>query len=421
MIKIIDSLMGSGKTTAMIDYTKNHPEERQIFITERLDEVERIVNQCDHFYEPRITIDNAGMDVSKTNGALKLLHSGHNIATTHQLFNRFTQDMLDLIEEKKYVLIMDESIGLVSQIMIHGADMILLSKEHETIKVHPSGRIEWLDREYPDKGAAFSYLKTLSDMNELYTFNKIKLFRLLGVRSLSVFKDVWIMTYLFERQPMRYYLDAYKMKYEIWHAKDCKLYQGKSTEKYHIPINLFQKDKFNGEGLGYDRYIFSANWYSNNNNRKKVKNMLREYISYYCGSGSGDCIWTVFKRYKKDVQGKGYARGFIPLNARGTNIYGDRHNVAYVVNRFMNADVAACYRSLGIDFDNNWFALCEMLQFLWRSAIRNGEAVNVWIPSKRMRDYFVEWYNSVSDTPMKYEEPLLYSVYDEDDFERFEN
>lgn len=414
MIYVIDSIMGSGKTTAMIKQMNEHPEKRWLFITGRLDEVARITNECKGFCQPKIVTDVDGMDRSKINGVKRLLKKGLNISTTHQLFSRFTTDLIDMLTEKDYTLVMDETIDLLQQVNLHDADLSLL--EDGTIKIHSSGRVEWLMMEQPDKGVTFSHIKTLCDNNELQINSKKMLFRLMSKRTFAAFKDAYIMTYLFERQPMRYYFDAYNVKYTMMYADETGIHPGKDKRKYSLNINLFQNSKFNGEGLSYKKYALSMNWQRNEQNLEAVKKMLKLYIRYYCGSGSNDCLWTIFKRYKKQMQGDGQTKGFIPLNSMATNKYGNRHNVAYVVNRFMNADVVNCYRSLGIDFDNNWFALCEMLQFLWRSAIRNGEAVNVWIPSKRMRDYFVEWYNSVSDTPMKYEEPLLYSVYDEDDF-----
>ena len=42
------------------------------------------------------------------------------------------------------------------------------------------------------------------------------------------------------------------------------------------------------------------------------------------------------------------------------------------------------------DFENK-FALSELVQFVYRSAIRNGKPIDVYIPSKRMRDLFIEW------------------------------
>ena len=36
--------------------------------------------------------------------------------------------------------------------------------------------------------------------------------------------------------------------------------------------------------------------------------------------------------------------------------------------------------------DEDGYALSEMIQFIWRSAIRNNEPIYCYIPSKRMRD-----------------------------------
>ena len=42
MIKIIDSVMGSGKTTYMINYMKNNPNKKFFVVTPFLSEIERI-------------------------------------------------------------------------------------------------------------------------------------------------------------------------------------------------------------------------------------------------------------------------------------------------------------------------------------------------------------------------------------------
>lgn len=44
-----------------------------------------------------------------------------------------------------------------------------------------------------------------------------------------------------------------------------------------------------------------------------------------------------------------------------------------------------------IDVDENGFALSEMLQFIWRSAIRDGKEIWVYIPSIRMRNLLKQW------------------------------
>jgi len=44
--KIIDSIMGSGKTTWAIKHMNAHPEQRYIYITPLLNETERVVHEC---------------------------------------------------------------------------------------------------------------------------------------------------------------------------------------------------------------------------------------------------------------------------------------------------------------------------------------------------------------------------------------
>lgn len=34
-----------------------------------------------------------------------------------------------------------------------------------------------------------------------------------------------------------------------------------------------------------------------------------------------------------------------------------------------------------------------MVQFIWRSRIRNNEPIHVYIPSARMRNLFIRWLN----------------------------
>lgn len=51
------------------------------------------------------------------------------------------------------------------------------------------------------------------------------------------------------------------------------------------------------------------------------------------------------------------------------------------------------YVSMDDEQENLW-ALSEMLQWIWRSAIRNGQKITVYIPSKRMRKLLLQWLNN---------------------------
>ena len=66
-------------------------------------------------------------------------------------------------------------------------------------------------------------------------------------------------------------------------------------------------------------------------------------------------------------------------------------NVAYLVNRYLNPVVKNFFKSRNVEVDEDGYALSEMLQFIWRSAIREYREINVYIPSSRMRDLLLIW------------------------------
>ena len=52
MIYILDAVMGTGKTTAAINYMNEHPDQKFIYITPFLEEVSRVKKKCRGFYNP---------------------------------------------------------------------------------------------------------------------------------------------------------------------------------------------------------------------------------------------------------------------------------------------------------------------------------------------------------------------------------
>lgn len=60
--------------------------------------------------------------------------------------------------------------------------------------------------------------------------------------------------------------------------------------------------------------------------------------------------------------------------------------VDYVINRYLNPFYKHFFEQRDIEIDEDNYALSELLQWIWRSAIRNGEEINLYIPSQRMRE-----------------------------------
>ena len=73
----------------------------------------------------------------------------------------------------------------------------------------------------------------------------------------------------------------------------------------------------------------------------------------------------------------------------------------YPVNLFANPGIVNFYRSHGQEFDNDRWALSTMVQWIWRSAIRNGKQIQLYLPSRRMRELLYKW---MADTQEEYYE-----------------
>ena len=64
------------------------------------------------------------------------------------------------------------------------------------------------------------------------------------------------------------------------------------------------------------------------------------------------------------------------------------------MNRRYNPVIYQWFKEKGITIDENEYALGEMTQWIWRSAIRDNGNIEIYIPSNRMRELLVNWLNS---------------------------
>ena len=84
------------------------------------------------------------------------------------------------------------------------------------------------------------------------------------------------------------------------------------------------------------------------------------------------------------------------FNAKATNEYRNRKYLIYAANPFMNVNEKKFYYKHGIDVDEDLYALSIMIQWIWRSAIRCGEEIYIYIPSRRMRSLLMNWMDEVT-------------------------
>ena len=81
---------------------------------------------------------------------------------------------------------------------------------------------------------------------------------------------------------------------------------------------------------------------------------------------------------------------------RATNAYRRRDCLAYCVNIYYTPLQKNYFQEQGVEVREDMYALSEMIQWVWRSAIRDGMDIWIYIPSRRMRELFQNWLDSIA-------------------------
>ncbi|MBO7667420.1 MAG: hypothetical protein J6T26_03055, partial [Firmicutes bacterium] len=85
------------------------------------------------------------------------------------------------------------------------------------------------------------------------------------------------------------------------------------------------------------------------------------------------------------------------------NDFSDRNTAMYMLNRYPSPEIEKYFNRLGVPIDKEVFAKNELTQWIWRSCIRNGEPINLYLPSSRMRNLLCDWLGR-NDVPKEKEQ-----------------
>ena len=406
MVKVCDSIMGSGKSSSAIRYMNENADKKFIYITPYLTETERIRKECAslHFVEPSDKLREYGF--KKSNHTMALIEEGYNISTTHQAFKGYTPATLEHIKEKGYTLIIDENVDILEEFKYHPTDLQVLV---DAGYIKEENGIYSLAKEGYD-GVALKEMMYLLKSRELIKIeDKVDqmFFWALPPDLLTAFKDVYILTYLFDCQSLKYFMDIYQIPYTyigIERTDDGGYRFGKypgyiPEYVYHLKdkIHILHNPRLNSVGDNY--YAMSKSWYERGGDG--VKQLKRNIDNYYNNIWrdipANRRMWGSYNGEMSKVKGKGYTKAFVTFNTKATNEFKDRDCLVYVANLFMNVNEKKFYAKHGIEVNEDIYALSIMIQWIWRSAIREGNEVNLYIPSRRMRTLLMNWIDSLSE------------------------
>ena len=401
-VTVVDAIMGTGKTTWAINYMKANKDEDFIFITPYIEETERIRNESlpeRDFILPRRT----GPDSGKLDNFIQHISYGDDIASTHELFKRFNERTKSKLTNSpgRYTLIIDETLDVVVPVNIKTSD-IKLCIEKGLIKINEDGVCEWVYDVAHYDGVLEDVKQIAETGNMVCVKDTFFLWRLdPEIFNPLYFSKVIVLTYLFDGSVMKAYFDYYGISYEKVSIREGQIvpyYEPDITEIAKL-VNLYKgplNDSFEQKPSS-----LSATWYKDRNNEKEISRLRKNMDNYFKNiikASADKILWSTFlsptstERHFKSAFGETrYDAHFVSCNVKGTNKYANCNTVAYMINVFLNPGIQHFFAQRDLKVNASLYALQYMLQWIWRSCIRNNKPINIYVPSDRMRRLFKCW------------------------------
>ncbi|MGE6487750.1 DEAD/DEAH box helicase family protein [Paenisporosarcina sp. NPDC076898] len=393
-ITVVDSVMGAGKTQWAIQHMNEAgPTDNFIFITPFLTEVARIKESVKDrtFVEPTIFNDTSKLDDLK-----RLIASNRDIVSTHALFSRADDEVVELLEQSGYTLILDEVFDVVESVSIKSADIKRLQSNGDIV-INEDMRVDWTGDSHDN--SRYRDIRELAQAGNLYLFRGSFMVWAFPPAVFRAFPKAIVLTYLFNCQMQRYYFDMFDLKYD---------YKGvqKVGDRYELCEHDVKREnraelfalievydgKMNDVGRGKFELSQAKLKKYDVDTLDQIRNNTANFFRRYADNAKKDDVYlSTLKEVESFVTPRGFKKSVIPHNARATNEYQKRRAVAYLINRFMNRDKAAFFQDNGISVNEDLYAISELVQWLFRSRIRNGEAIHAYIPSERMRGLLERW------------------------------
>ena len=394
-IVIKDQPCGSGKTSAMINTLQRN--KKYLIVVPFLDEIRRIQEESKVTFK---TPDNQTHS-TKHNHLEELLLEGANIVITHALFERmrslFLKGYLD-----NYHIIIDEVPNIVQavngpkrtsleDIYIDGG---YLYKDKMGL-ITPARK--WTDNEEDINDTLSTVLLRKSQTGSLYIEGESNLIWAMPKELFTYGLSVTILTFLSEYSPFCMYLKKQGIPYTIERSSNLET---KFKQNAQSNLTLMNSGPLKTMNLSYSAQKRGINIKSYTT---KIQNSLKNLRSRQLkGIPPENILITCLKDGWFDKEKSGSFRKnsklsraqWIPNTTRGTNLYRHCSHLIYMYEQNLNPSVS---RWLGIKDKkkcNDAYALSELIQWVWRSRIRDQKSIELCLPSKRMKNLLFDWLGS---------------------------
>ena len=264
----------------------------------------------------------------KLNGFNYLLSQKKDIALTHCTFSNADADTLAYLGEGNYTLILDEVIDILVDYNETGCEKlgagdIKLLLNEGFISYDRYGKVTWLKESYPD--SKFSDIEQMAKNENLYYLDGSMLVWQFPPKIFELFKEVFILTYMFDGSIMKPYYQYHHIAYELKSISkednNYKLvpYQREDRHVYQSLIHICNNTAMNN----YPGRKLSKSFYrkAHSDTIKKLQNNLFNYFHNIMRAKAQSILWTCPKEFYKQLKGRGYWVPLSPISSSTKGVF----------------------------------------------------------------------------------------------------
>ena len=398
-VTIRDYPCGSGKTTSMIEGFRS--DRKYLVIVPLLTEVDRVVewSKSVPFQQPHANDNDAS---TKTESLENMVLQGQNIATTHSLHERLAplarQGVLS-----DYDIIIDEvpevvrSVSSKSKVSIEEfyLNTGYMTVDTNTGQVRPTGKW-WSMRDDVDDTLSATILN-YANTGCLYLLEGHLFIWAMPKELLIAGRTTTILTYKSNGSVLSSYLKKLDIPVEVANDNQCEEAFRKKAAKLitikDIPALSRLSLSHSGQlaGMSKSNYCRTVVNALKNLRGRQLKDVPAENILITCAKEGwhkkgNEGVAGPFASGSKLFQGANW----VAKITRGTNDYAHCSHLIYLYDQHMNPYVARWLEDNSRAFDDA-YALTELIQWVWRSRVRKGQPITLYLPSPRMRRLMKEW------------------------------
>ena len=373
---------------------------KYLVILPLLSEVNRVIDQSESILFEQPTTDE-NEHHTKTESIKELLLTGQNIATTHNMYERLVRLAREgLLDD--YHIIIDEVPDVVKSVSSKTKTSIEefylktgYIELEETGLVRPTNK--WRQNKEEVSDTLNPKILSYAETGCLYLLGEHMFVWAMPSELLSAGLSVTIMTYKSEGSLLTSYLNKLSLPYFV-NSSEFKEGHFKAAALELIDLqDIPPISKLNLSHSGQTKGMSQCSYYS------KISGALKNLRSRQLKGVQLDDILVTCKKdawFKQENKAGVFAKdskmfqaNWIANTTRGTNDYAHCSHLIYLYDQHVNPVVGRWVNNSSRSFDDA-YALTELIQWVWRSRVRRGEPITLYLPAPRMRRIFIDWLDN---------------------------